>query len=103
MRHLVMPTVIAFSALLTVTPATAKTTTIDKLPHTGAVTLLGTVQRIKTPQEFVLRDNSGSVNVKLPRDSELNEGDSVSITGTVDHDRTNIHAQTLVIESRDGA
>ena len=108
MRHIPVWTAIIISALfLTVASAAAKIIPIQNLPDMGIVTLSGTVQKIKNPREFTLRDNSGTIDVRLPngKSAVLNEGDSVSIIGTVNSGHPSgkdIRAYSVKIDQRTG-
>jgi uncharacterized protein YdeI (BOF family) len=65
------------------------------------VTLFGTVERITNDQQFVLRDNSRRVTVIHDNGAILDEGDSVIVTGAIDHNdltasRVNIHRRATL-------
>ena len=64
------------------------------------VTLSGTVERIENDQQFTLRDNHGSFDVTmLPGNAAvLNEGDSVSVTGSLG--QRAIEAYTVKVHQR---
>lgn len=61
-------------------------TLIDSLPDKGTVTVSGTVEQMDSAREFRLHDDSGSVDVKLAsgESAVLKQGDSVTVTGTVE-------------------
>ncbi|MCH2546385.1 MAG: hypothetical protein MK052_02080 [Alphaproteobacteria bacterium] len=56
--------------------------TIDSLPEKGAVSLMGTVDRVVDNDTFILRDTSGdTIDVHTSANYEANVGDMVSVKG----------------------
>lgn len=83
--------------------ADAAETTIHALPERGDVTLFGTVERIKDEREFILRDNSGRVTVRLIQGDKtiLDEGDSVTVNGAVDRSNNkDVNASSVEVHRR---
>lgn len=78
---MLMSTLIAGSAL-----AAAQVTPVGQLSNRGLYTLSGTVAQVKSANEFVLRDESGSIDVKAPPSESLviKQGDKVTVTGNVE-------------------
>jgi uncharacterized protein YdeI (BOF family) len=68
------------------TLAIAAETTIRTLPNQGNVTVSGTVEKVKNPREFTLRDPSGKINVEVasPESAVLKPGDNVIVTGKIE-------------------
>ena len=73
-------------AALLSTSAMAAMTSIKDLPSSGAVTLSGSVNKVKNEREFSLRDASGTVDVNLKSNQSvvLKEGQKVTVNGMVD-------------------
>jgi len=62
--------------------------TIDALQPGQGVSLTGTVDRITDEDEFILRDQTGTVPVYVgPNDIPALVGDFITVNGTVDDDR----------------
>jgi len=61
-------------------------TTIQAMPDSGTVVVSGTVEKISNEREFTLRDNSGTVRVKIDDEESvvLKQGDSVTVSGMVE-------------------
>lgn len=60
---------------------------VRDLPDSGPVTLSGTVDKIGGGQNFVLRDTTGIVSVKMASEQPvaLKAGQNVTVTGTVEN------------------
>lgn len=64
----------------------AQNTIINNLPDSGAVSVSGVVEKVSSSREFTLRDNSGSIDVKLTASESavLKQGDSVTVSGIIE-------------------
>jgi uncharacterized protein YdeI (BOF family) len=78
--------IVSVAALLANSAMAAEGTPISELPGDGNFIVSGTVEEVKSGQEFVLRDNSGSISVKLPENKPavLKQGDMVTVAGNVE-------------------
>lgn len=88
------------ATLLTLTvPALAENVTpIDDVERGTMVTVAGEVQRIMDTDEFLLRDDTGSIRVYVgPNWVPATVGESVTVGGFVDNDfgRLELYARTL--------
>lgn len=92
----------AAAALLSTSALAAATSTIDKLPDEGVVTLSGTVDSVENEREFTLRDATGTIGVDIESNESvvLKEGDRVTVSGTVDRDLagTDINASRVDVD-----
>jgi hypothetical protein len=60
-------------------------TNVDELPNNGKVTVKGVVDDVdEKDQTFDLEDDSGSVKIEATSSLLVKEGDTVTVTGTVD-------------------
>lgn len=68
------------------TAAIAADLTVSTLPDKGAVTLNGTVDKVKNEREFVFRDASGDVAVEITSNQSvvLKPGQEITVFGEVD-------------------
>ena len=57
---------------------------IQNLPENGKVRIMGTVQRVKSEDEFTLMDGTGSVDIRSDGDTRVMEGEKVTIIGQVE-------------------
>ncbi|MEJ0062675.1 MAG: NirD/YgiW/YdeI family stress tolerance protein [Alphaproteobacteria bacterium] len=64
----------------------AQTVTVQTLPRTGMVRLLGTVDSVGNEKNFTLKDQTGRVNVKITSEEAavLTQGAEVTVIGYVD-------------------
>lgn len=78
-------TVAGVAALLS-NSALAAVTSIKDLKYKNAVTISGTVSKVKNENEFTLRDATGTVDVNLKTGQSvvLKDGQKVTVNGTVD-------------------
>lgn len=69
----------------------------------SSVTLYGTVQKVKNSQEFTVRNDHGVFEVQLTDNHAaiLDEGDSISVTGSVDPSHR-VSASVVEIHQRAG-
>jgi uncharacterized protein YdeI (BOF family) len=58
---------------------------INQLPNDGLVKLSGTVDDVKSEKNFTMKDNTGTVDVKIQSDDNiiLNRGEQVTVLGYV--------------------
>jgi len=83
------PALLAIIGAVTLQTAALAATemSIHDLPDKGNVIVSGTVEKVKNSQEFTLRDNSGSIDVKAASaDRTLlpKKGDNVVVAGLVE-------------------
>lgn len=81
-RYLYMLTIgLAFTA-----PSAWADTPVNNLPDQGAVTVSGTVDKVKNERKFSLRDNSGVVDIAITSGESvvLKQGDKVTVSGAVE-------------------
>jgi uncharacterized protein YdeI (BOF family) len=57
---------------------------IQNLPEDGKVRVMGTVQRVKSEDEFTLMDGTGSVDIRSDGQTRVMEGEKVTIIGQVE-------------------
>jgi uncharacterized protein YdeI (BOF family) len=72
--------------------------TIDSLKTETIVTVKGTVERIADEDEFILNDETGSIQVYIgPNTMPVSVGDEVTVKGMFDHDvvKREIYAHEL--------
>jgi len=81
-------------------------TSIPNLPDNSVVTLSGTVDKVENEHLFMLRNDKGLIEVRVPADQPLvlKESENVTVTGTVEKplwgllgsniEATSVHVQT---------
>ena len=94
----------AILCLAAVAFAAQPETTVRNLPDKGPVTISGTVEKVRNEREFLLRDNSGTVEVKIASDASavLKQGDSVTVNGVVEKPLWGLDGQGYQCRQRAG-
>jgi uncharacterized protein YdeI (BOF family) len=85
-RNVIASILLISSTLIASSAFAVETTPVSRLPNKGLFTLSGTVDQVKDTNEFVLRDDSGSIDVKVPASESvvIKKGDNVTVTGNVE-------------------
>jgi len=97
---LAAPLLVSAPVVVAQTAAPATVTPIADAARGTMVTLAGTVDRITDEDEFILRDDSGTIRIYVgPNWVPAQVGDWVTVTGRVDDDllTREVYARTLTM------
>lgn len=77
--------------------------TIDSLKAETIVTVAGTVESIRDEDEFILKDDTGSIKVYIgPNRMPVKQGDAVTVEGMFDNDIIKREIYAHAITDADG-